>query len=650
MRLSATLLLLAPVVLEAQGPIGKTTARTIRETGQADLTGIAEPASGRFLVYAQDSGIHIVHRASGKVYDIAVAVTHNDNSNVGLSRSGNMLAFVRPDDGNKGPFVWTQALDSMTGEPRGAPRRVSIVKSRVAQPSSDGRYIAFVADDGNHNLVMGGTRLLVIPSAGGTERILDSAGHGLGQPRWSPDDKWIYYERRPALMRVRADGGKPDSIGTTGRFIDLSPNGQLLAFYGGPQLWNQMPPSAINIARTDGTIVGRIFEDVWVTSPQVWGADNISLLARGGIEPVSLKKVSLATGQRTDLAFLKSLGTDVSSEDTFSASPDGKQFGLLVREAPKHFAVFQTTTGARRDYAIPSTSSGDWSWSPNGRMIAFFATSFDDSGAPSLEIHVLDLANGRERPIGKMGTQSRFVWSSKSDAILFVLRPPGSETPQQCALRRPAARAETRRDGVASRPNPASIHRISLDGRETVVRELDGGSACSFFRILDDDLVARVSRPKALDLISLRTGATTRVYSDSLDLRGNTASISLSPDKRSVVFTVNVPDNKYQLAVATVDGKTHRLLGSPTCDAAIRYWISGGREIFAQEWDCARDHGAHAIVPLDGSAPRRVDLPYWPWPQPANDGQTVIVAEWGTPRNSIVRLDLSSVLRPQGSP
>lgn len=107
--------------LSAQPAISRAIIRPVLPTGSQWVSGIAVPASGRFMIYGQDSTIEIVNSATKRSYTIRIAVTPNDDSNVGVSRSGNLLTFVRPDDGGKGPFVWAQTLDSLTGEPRGVP-------------------------------------------------------------------------------------------------------------------------------------------------------------------------------------------------------------------------------------------------------------------------------------------------------------------------------------------------------------------------------------------------------------------------------------------------------------------------------------------------------------------------------------------------
>jgi hypothetical protein len=172
----------------------------------------------------------------------------------------------------------------------------------------------------------------------------------------------------------------------------------------------------------------------------------------------------------------------------------------------------------------------------------------------------------------------------------------------------------------------------------------------TYFRILGDDLVARVTPPRSLDLISIRTGTAVRIEADSMNLARQVAVITLSPDGRQVAFTVPNRQGTTQIMVAAVDGSGARLVGAPACGVSPDFWLPGGQAIFGRGYDCTRDRAEILVTPTDGSRPRVLEVPYWPLPTPANDGQSVLVGEWKAPTHHITRIDLSKALHGKLGP
>lgn len=97
--------------------------------------------------------------------------------------------------------------------------------------------------------------LRMISSDGGAVRDLASANaptefQTLWGAAWSPDDRFIYFARRPdgkspyELVRVPAAGGTPESMGLKVedlRDLDIAPDGKHIAFSIGdvnrPEIW-----------------------------------------------------------------------------------------------------------------------------------------------------------------------------------------------------------------------------------------------------------------------------------------------------------------------------------------------------------------------------------------------------------------------------
>jgi len=116
--------------------------------------------------------------------------------------------------------------------------------------SHGGRDIAFIESGSNS------ASLLVATSGGGAARELAVANSpveffpqwGLA---WSPDDRFVYFIRRPdahsafELFRVPATGGTPESVGLKAeglQDLDIAPDGTRIAFVirngNQPELWS----------------------------------------------------------------------------------------------------------------------------------------------------------------------------------------------------------------------------------------------------------------------------------------------------------------------------------------------------------------------------------------------------------------------------
>ncbi len=112
--------------------------------------------------------------------------------------------------------------------------------------SHDGRTIAFAE---------GTSSLRIVSSEGGPARDLATAKapaevQTLWGAAWSPDDRFVYFARRPndkspyELLRVPAAGGTPESVGLKVedlRDLDIAPDGTRIAFSIGavsrPEIW-----------------------------------------------------------------------------------------------------------------------------------------------------------------------------------------------------------------------------------------------------------------------------------------------------------------------------------------------------------------------------------------------------------------------------
>jgi serine/threonine-protein kinase len=134
---------------------------------------------------------------------------------VALSRDGSQLAYV----GNPNDQIYVRKLDQLDARPIAGTEG-----AKVPCFSPDGRWLSFFLGRGPH------TTLNKVLIQGGPVQTLAPAGTVSGPPTqsWAATDD-IFYTSDGALMKVRANGGKPETI--------LSPRaGSGVRWYAAPQL------------------------------------------------------------------------------------------------------------------------------------------------------------------------------------------------------------------------------------------------------------------------------------------------------------------------------------------------------------------------------------------------------------------------------
>ena len=255
-----------PLVLAGSLLAAQTSAspvRTVAAVDSAETFGFAEPSSGRFVIYASADGIRVLNRRTGKLTTtidrttavLAAVVLRGIRSPI--SASGRRLVFLAAGETKGSHYVWSVDLDTVSGNPVAPAHRVSIMPAEALSISDDGRWIALVTSEAPPPGTPRIRKLLVMPSDGGDERMLDSAGR-IQTPHWTPDGKAIYYIRGrgkgPALMRVAAAGGKPDSLAPAMAVVGVSADGRRVAYY--PQSGGERYP--LRIADLQGREIGTV--------------------------------------------------------------------------------------------------------------------------------------------------------------------------------------------------------------------------------------------------------------------------------------------------------------------------------------------------------------------------------------------------------
>lgn len=114
-------------------------------------------------------------------------------------------------------------------------------------------------------------------------------------------------------------------------------------------------------------------------------------------------------------------------------SPDGAQVALLYMRGPQPcLGIFDVSTGQPiREIALSCGRPGGLSWSPEGSLLAFYASSRE---APTSHIHVADPLSGDVRNLTLNLSRVAFIpsWSPGGDWLAFsaYTPPTGTERPQ----------------------------------------------------------------------------------------------------------------------------------------------------------------------------------------------------------------------------
>jgi Tol biopolymer transport system component len=611
--------------------------RKVAELDTTDVWGIAEPASGRFVVFGSTRGIKVLDRrtrAVAPIIDSAVAVTPSwFGGSVSLSASGQRLIFFGADETRRKPFVWSVDLDTMTGKPVSAPHRVSLVPASEASISDDGQWIALVAGTDAQPGTPPIRKLLIIPSAGGDERMLDSAPR-IERPRWTPDGKSIYYIRGrgngPALARISASGGQPDSLAPAAGLIGVSPDGRRVAYY--PQGIGD--PVAVIVADMQGRRIGRskmLDNDLY----RIWSRSQPgTLLGSRDFEPKTLETVSLDNGKISPFPV----------NDPFVVAPQFSPNGRLVA-APStvddRWQIVVIDAAAKRRRVLRTDvepEQGSIQWSPDGSHIAFLAL---DTSLTLHDLYTVDVATGHAARLAGVGparwsNRGLFRWRSDARSIDYVT------------------------GTVMHAGGAPTLERVTLSGEQTVVRKLpvvpqgvgtDGG-----YRLLNDSLIA-IGRnyskvptdSQYLAIINTRTGATRAFVNQFAFWNMRSNANALSPDGKWVAFgSGGEKDGKMhpQWTITSDDGKTVRPLGEPMpCNAWPEQWLPDSRAFLAGGIACGgRYHIEHYLVPIDGSPVRHLTVPDDYGITLTPDGRGLLVSALGLRSMSLIALDVNKAI------
>jgi Tol biopolymer transport system component len=581
----------------------------------AEVSGITESPDGHLilLVTLAAGGAtewHIFERATGRL-----RVVSNPGIEAVWSPRADEVAFARAVDRSAWFHIWTQAVEPHTGLPLGLPRRVSMRPGRGPAYSPDGRTIAYTALPPSG--LTTAPRIILVPAAGGEERVLVHAPGFAQDLSWSPDGRSIFYRYHPGqggaivhLNRVRIADGSVETLNRAGWPVKGNADGRLLAY---------SPLAAdptLALLTTEGVEVGTFAMPLGLRAFG-WSSRGLKLLAALNSFPSTLGTVPLPAGPSR-------LVSASESDYVPSWSPDARQIALITRVGARRHLAVQNATGTTRRH-LPTRTEPDLRpplWSPDQRYLAFTAQS------PS-RLSIIDVQTGVETVLVQATGFEGARWRADGRALLIAV---GSE-------------------------ERTELREVVPGGRSTLLRRLDGPLHSYRIAFINDTTVV-IGDDTTLQVASLRSGGVRTLVGpgDPAHASWRGQGIAISSDGEFIVLPVTASAaNRFSFHILSTNGAARRevpVKGLVPLGPHFR-WHPDGRHVMGL---ARSDRGAALyLFPLNGDAPwpllpdefsERIDFDIAP------DGTAVAYASYRAASSILYEIDLSGAVprlqRPNG--
>jgi dipeptidyl aminopeptidase/acylaminoacyl peptidase len=307
------------------------------------------------------------------------------------------------------------------------------------QPSPDGRWIVFTRRSYDWDANKTSTHLWLVSSDGQALRPLTAAGAADTSPRWSPDGRTIAFlsDRGGSTQIYTIDplGGEaapltrfPVEIGT----FRWSPDGRRLAFSAEvyPDCADLKCTADRDKARADDPVKASIFTSLPIRHWDAWEDGKRSHLfvwSVAGGEPVDLMK-----GADAD-APTKPFG----GAEEYSWSPDGRSVAFTAKMVKNPawstdldvYLAAADGSGYRCLSEENEAVDREPAFSPDGRSIAWLAMERPGYEADRQRVVVHDLASGRRRALTEAWDRSAgsILWSRDGRRIFVTAEEEGRQ-------------------------------------------------------------------------------------------------------------------------------------------------------------------------------------------------------------------------------
>jgi tricorn protease len=362
-------------------------------------------ADGKTIVYEEGFGLWRLDLASGKSSPIKLDLTSDDQENNFETVSVNNEAdsYHLSPSGKRAVISARGELFTIATE-KGDIRRLTStpgVREREPQWSPDGKWIAFVSDRA------GGEQVWVCNEHGGRMRRISTGDSQKAQLRWAPNARALLYTASDnKLYRYDLDTDKTTVLAKSE-----------VAGFGETSIGNpQWSPDArwISYDRRDRTLLPHVYvipatggperrvtdADAYSDAQAHWTADGKHLVYLSGLDVGNLGQGGRSTAQISCVALMPELtdpsdkGIDSEEQALKQPQPDGKpqlKIGpdgkaVLVMPPKLELKIDFTNIGRR---ARQITKTGDaitaLTLTPNGKAVVF-ATAGTEGGRPVLAV------------------------------------------------------------------------------------------------------------------------------------------------------------------------------------------------------------------------------------------------------------------------